>query len=201
MAKMSTRAESPDRGSMVAFWGVIGAAALLLIVYAALPKRSAGVFPGSSSGPRGTLISPEKRKPIPNFQVRRYAEEGALSAGDLAGRVAVLHIWATWCPPCRAEFPDFARYASGPGDGVEVIALSVDSNPAEIGPFARGIKEMPPVYLDPQGTLLAELGTTGIPETILVDAQGRIAYRASGVQDWGEGGVPRLVEQLLKEAG
>jgi hypothetical protein len=60
---------------------------------------------------------------------------------------------------------------------------------------------MPPVYLDPQGTLLAELGTTGIPETILVDAQGRIAYRASGLQDWGEGGVRRLVEQLLKEAG
>lgn len=186
---------------MVPFWGVLGAAALLLVIYLALPKKAVpgGGRPGL--GRETTLRSPDQRKDLPDFRVKLYNGERAVSRGDLKGKVAVLHLWATWCPPCRSEFPDFARYAKEVGPGVEVVAISLDADPSVIGGFDGGVKGMPPIYIDPQGTLAAELGTTGIPETLLIDSKGRIAFRASGAQDWGKGGVPRLVEQLQKEAG
>jgi thiol-disulfide isomerase/thioredoxin len=185
---------------MVAFWGVIATAVVLLLVYLVIPKKTT---PGRATGfGRDTALrSPDARQPLPDFRVKLYNGEKALTRADLLGKVVVLHIWATWCPPCRGEFPEFASFAKEAGEGVEIIALSLDASPADISTFASGNRTMPPVYLDPQGTLPVELSTTGIPETILVDSKGRIAFRAAGVQDWGTGGIPRLVQQLLKETG
>jgi thiol-disulfide isomerase/thioredoxin len=105
---------------------------------------------------------------------------------DLRGRMVVLNLWATWCPPCVAEMPSLAALARAAGADVAVLPLSSDhGGAAVVARFYRdhGITGLP-VALDPKGAALEALGARGLPTTLILDAEGRERGRLEGAADW-----------------
>lgn len=109
-----------------------------------------------------------------------------VSLSDHRGKVVVLNVWGSWCPPCRAEAPmlaEAARDLTGKG----VVFLGINSrNPERAGPraFERRFDVPYESIYDPDGrTLLAFHGTlspNSIPSTVVIDRQGRVAASVIG---------------------
>jgi thiol-disulfide isomerase/thioredoxin len=109
-----------------------------------------------------------------------------VSLSDFRGKVVVVNVWGSWCPPCRAEAPmlaDAARALRGKG----VVFLGINSrNPEQAGPkaFVRHYKIPYDSIYDPDGrTLLAfhdTLPPNSIPSTVILDRQGRVAASVIG---------------------
>jgi thiol-disulfide isomerase/thioredoxin len=108
------------------------------------------------------------------------------SLADYRGKVVVVNVWGSWCPPCRAEAPMLAAAARDLGRK-GVVFLGINSrNPERAGPlaFQRRYKVPYQSIYDPDGrSLLAFHGTlspNSIPSTVVVDRQGRVAASAIG---------------------
>lgn len=197
--KMAAPLGQPSQAPYWVAVGVLVLAGVLLLTVAGF-KKGGGLLSGTGAGSTDALPQMASlRTPCPEFSLKRIGGEEALSQGETEGRVTVLHFWASWCPPCRSEFPEFARYASkAQRDGLRVVAISLDADPSVAQDWAVANGQGIPIWT--QGDDLAgALGVTGIPATILLDRNGRIAMKAQGAQSWSESGVPRQVEALLSE--
>lgn len=185
--------QTKESKSMLAFWIVIGLAAVLLIVL-----LRGGLV--SRSGFAGGLVPVNQRKAAPAFSLSKAGGSATVTLGEISGKVAILHFWATWCPPCRAEFPEFAKYASTIKDrpDIAVLPISLDESPSAVPPFVQKYGNGIDTYSD-GGKLAEALGVASIPETIMLDKNGNVAYEAVGGQDWSDGGVPKLAEELSHE--
>jgi thiol-disulfide isomerase/thioredoxin len=108
------------------------------------------------------------------------------SLADYRGKVVVVNVWGSWCPPCRAEAPVLAEAARDLG-GKGVAFLGINSrNPERAGPraFEERYKVPYDSIYDPGGrTLLAFHGTlppNSIPSTVIIDSRGRVAASVVG---------------------
>lgn len=135
-------------------------------------------------------------RPLPNIAFTD-AEGRSIHLSTYRGRVILLNIWATWCPPCRKEMPALDRLQnilSGPN--FEVIALSVDDGDAlpRIKAFYQqgGIKRLE-IYLDKSKEVMFRLGVAAIPTTLLIDRHGREIGRKRGPMKWDN---PALIKQI-----
>ncbi len=120
---------------------------------------------------------------------------------DRTGRVRIVDFWATWCEPCLDQFPilDLLARAHQP-DGLDVIAVSVDEDLAQVKAFIEA-NPYPFLFLwDKGGGLQAErLGVERLPTTLLVDRGGRVRYVHQGYQQRDAALLDAQVRQLLKE--
>lgn len=121
-------------------------------------------------------------KPIPDFALPSLEDpERILSQDDFKGEVALVNVWATWCPTCRAEHAKLNRLAS---QGVVVYGVNYkdDSEAARLwledlgNPYRLNVE-------DPLGSLGVNLGVYGAPETFLIDAEGVIHFKYIGAVD------------------
>jgi thiol-disulfide isomerase/thioredoxin len=122
------------------------------------------------------------------------------SLADFRGRLVLLNLWATWCPPCREEMPALDRLnARLGGDKFVVIALALDS-PVKAEAFLKQIKASTlGAYTDSQGLALSTLRVTTVPTTLLIDARGRELGRLSGAAPWDEKPALELIQSYMKE--
>lgn len=127
-------------------------------------------------------------------------EDGrTLTLADFRGRVVLLNLWATWCPPCRKEMPSLDRLnAKRGGQEFEVIALSIDHDTKLVKPFYReiGVKTLRG-YFDPNARASAALGAFAVPATLLLDQHGREIGRALGPAEWDSPQVEALIDAAL----
>jgi thiol-disulfide isomerase/thioredoxin len=110
-----------------------------------------------------------------------------LATADLEGTPVLLNLWATWCVPCVTEMPMLDELAGEFDGSVRVLTVSQDMNGAEaVGPFfAQRQLERLPQWLDPKNALaVAYGGSTGLPLTVLYDAEGKEVFRVAGGYDW-----------------
>lgn len=124
-------------------------------------------------------------------------------ASLMHGRPTILHVWATWCVPCRDELPAVDRFAAGLAAGVRdrLIAVSVDTRPhADIAAF---LAELDAANLHPWQVTDGNAGTAfrlfGYPATLLVAADGTVAERFAGPVDWDDPAVAMRFEAFVKE--
>jgi thiol-disulfide isomerase/thioredoxin len=101
---------------------------------------------------------------------------------DYAGKVVIIDFWATWCPPCRAEVPDFVRLQSKYRDqGLVILGLSLDENGEKlVRDFANEYNVNYPMLLANPGTATQFGGIVGIPTTFVLDRKGRIVQKFIG---------------------
>jgi thiol-disulfide isomerase/thioredoxin len=107
-------------------------------------------------------------------------EEVALA--DFRGKPVVINIWASWCPGCNDEAADLREFA---GDHPEAVLLGVDFQDTFGGArdfYERWGWEHPSIF-DSSGSLTAQLGLFGLPTTLFLDAEHRIAARVVGATD------------------
>ncbi len=126
---------------------------------------------------------PEDRL-APSFTMPRLGGTGAVSLDDLSGHPVVLSFWASWCPPCREEAP-FLTTAWNTYRAAGVRFLGVDHRDARTAglSFTRRMASPYPSVFDPGGELAGRYGLLGIPTTLVIRADGRIAYRITGRVD------------------
>lgn len=137
----------------------------------------------------------------PEFSVIDSAGR-SIGLKDMKGKPMLLHFWATWCAPCREEFPAFEKlYKEFGGKGLEVLAVSIDSSAGidDVKNKAAGYGATFPVYLARQGKITASYWTWGVPVTYFIDKRGMIIARGTGPQNWAGDGIRKLVRELIEE--
>jgi cytochrome c biogenesis protein CcmG, thiol:disulfide interchange protein DsbE len=136
--------------------------------------------------------------PDPTMALPRLGSPGRESVADLRGKVVVLNVFASWCDPCKAEAPilERAQRLLVRHDGT-VLGVTYLDNSDDSEQFVRQNHITYPVVRDVSDSFVRAFGTTGVPETFVIDRQGRIAairrYQLTG--DWLQQTVARLLNE------
>lgn len=135
----------------------------------------------------------------PDFTVKDLNGKD-VTLSSLKGSVVLVNFWATWCPPCKEEIPSMIRLNQAmAGKAFRMLAISIDEGGKEaVDSFFKGSKELP-VYLDTDAKTSQMYGTTGVPETFIVDKQGIIRKRIVGGMDWSAPEVIAYMDEVLKK--
>jgi cytochrome c biogenesis protein CcmG/thiol:disulfide interchange protein DsbE len=134
-------------------------------------------------------------QPLPAFALEP-AFDGLPGAGkaDFTGKPKLLNIWASWCLPCIAEAPHLEALKRG---GVEIIGIAIRDKPADVANFlARHGNPYTRIGSDRISEVQLAIGSSGVPETFVIDAKGVIRYQHIG--DVGADDVPVLLAELEK---
>jgi Thiol-disulfide isomerase and thioredoxins len=169
---------------------VIGGSAMLynyLADMAEAPNRL-GMQEQSTVTPDGQ--SPEstenKRMAAPDFTVQD-AEGNSVKLSDLFGKPIVLNFWATWCPPCRSEMPDFNAVFEELGEDIHFVMLDAVDGTRETREIGEAyVAEQGftfPVYYDMEQEAVIQYGIRAFPTTIFIDSEGYVAAGAEGAID------------------
>jgi peroxiredoxin len=168
----------------------------------AVDVNNGGEFRFVAGTPAGEVIPEEERAAAPDFSGTLLGGEEFTSA-ELAGDVAVLNFWGSWCAPCRVETPEFQEvYADVRDDGVQFLGLNV-KEPSEQFALAfveRFGIEFPSLY-DPRGEValaFRDYPANAIPSTIVLDRQGRVAAVYTG--EVSQDDLRRVIDRVDGEA-
>jgi len=135
--------------------------------------------PGSFVKPLGDF------GPVPAFSLTDATGKTRTNA-DYKGKVLVLHLWATWCPACVAEMPEFIEIQKNHPD-IAVLGLSKDKDEGKHRQFLESKKVNFPSAIVPKSYIEQLVKAVGpisaIPTTIVVNKQGRVIYRKVGLLD------------------
>lgn len=127
----------------------------------------------------------EENPLIPDFTLMS-SEGEEVSLSDYAGKVVVLNFWASWCPPCKEEMPDFQKLHDELADSEETVLLMLNQTDGK-----RETKKKATDYLEKEGLTFPILydkgevgvrifGISSIPTTVVIDKDGRLSDYALG---------------------
>lgn len=123
-----------------------------------------------------------------------------ITLGAFLGRVVLVNVWATWCPPCVVEMPALDRLQGAlAGEGVSVVTVSQDrAGLGAVVPFFAGrqLRHLKP-YSDAKGYLADALGVRGLPTSFLIDPKGFIVGGLEGPAEWDSPDAKQLVRHYL----
>jgi cytochrome c biogenesis protein CcmG/thiol:disulfide interchange protein DsbE len=171
-----------------ALWLIVAGAAALFALFAVQLSRPKTDFVQSA------LVG----KPLPQFALEPVFEGSpGLSNADFAdGKPRLLNVFASWCIPCAAEAPHLATLEQ---QGAEIVAVAIRDRPEDVARFLRDYgNPFTRIGADPISQMQLSLGSSGVPETFVIDGQGVIRHQHIG--DIRASDVPILLEQL-REAG
>jgi thiol-disulfide isomerase/thioredoxin len=167
----------------------------------AVDVNNGGEFRFVAATPSGEVIPPEDRATAPEFAGTLLGGD-EFSSDELAGDVAVLNFWGSWCGPCRVETPEFQEvYADVRDDGVQFLGLNVKETSEQFAlAFVQrfGI-EFPSLY-DPRGEValaFRDYPATAIPSTIVLDRDNRVAAVYTG--EVSQADLRRVLDLVLGE--
>ncbi len=146
------------------------------------------------------LYPAQKQAEASDFQMTRVNGE-PFKLSDHRGQVVLLNIWATWCPPCHDETPDFVDlYDKYKDRGLLVLGVSVDKQgESVVKPFMEKYNVNYPMVID-DGTIMDKYGPTmGMPTTYIIGRGGNLEYFAVGALTKKEI-EPRIQKLLNKES-
>lgn len=173
MKDLSSRASSLLALSIVALLALGGYAVTKGISFSGQEERAPSQR-GTTSGVSG------KRQQAPDFALERLNGK-TFRLSDQRGTVVAINFWATWCPPCRKEMPEFIELQDKMEGEVLFVGVSLDKEgPEKVRTFTEAIGVNYPIVID-DGTVTKKYGPiAGIPTTFLVDREGQVRVQAMG---------------------
>jgi cytochrome c biogenesis protein CcmG/thiol:disulfide interchange protein DsbE len=188
--------EPRSRSTLVALLGIGGAALLGLIFVLFIPLGSPpATQPGASTD--GLVVGghPLLGKPAPEIDLATLDGE-RVKLSQLRGRPVLINFWATWCPPCREEFPLMVEaYADHADDGLEVLGILHDDLPDGARRFAADMGATWPILEDPEDLAHADFVVRGLPTSYFIDRDGIV--RAFSLGGFSEEGLAAQLETIL----
>ena len=127
-------------------------------------------------------------------------EEGIpVDTENWKGKVVFLNIWATWCPPCRAEMPGIEdAYGELKQENLEFVILSVDEDLASAKAFKKKMGFSFPIY-HLRGGLGPLYRDRSIPRSYVIDPQGNLVMKHTGMADYDSKKFKNLLRKLLSQ--
>jgi peroxiredoxin len=187
---------------------IAGAALLVSVLLIAFSQSRRAIAPAPqqmeespgipSADEHGPVAAGQKAAPFKLTDL----QGDSVSMADLHGKVVFLNIWATWCAPCREEMPSMEKlYERLQGDkGFVMLAISQDTGSREeVMAYVRKHGYHFDVLLDPKNAVAEAYNVSGVPETFIIDREGRIVAHHSGAFDWSQPAIRDAVEELLKD--
>lgn len=134
---------------------------------------------GGRSELKEKLLSDRLDMPMPAFEITSL-KGGLLNSKEMEGKILIVDFWATWCGPCRKEFPHLnelvKKYSND--DEVKFVAISTDRDKEKVAPFIEKYKYEIPIYFN--NNVSEEFGVQGIPSLFIIDKKGIIRYKKVG---------------------
>jgi thiol-disulfide isomerase/thioredoxin len=156
---------------------VLGAAVVVMAIVAIVQSDA-----GSPPVARGTTA--------PGFDLRMLGSElgpeaESLELASLAGKVVLVNFWATWCEPCEREMPAMERLYQGlQGEAFELVGVAIDETESDVEAFQGRYQLSFPIVLDLDQSVYQSYQTMGVPESLLLDRDGKIVERYVGPREW-----------------
>ena len=147
---------------------------------------------------RGKMVKLKPGSPAPNFTLKSLDGEN-VSLSQFKGKVVLLNFWATWCSPCKEEIPELNRlYEKMKDRNFVILAVSEDNKPPEkIKDFTREYNMKFTVLYDGSRTAAGLYRLSGVPETFLIDKNGKLIYKFIGPKNWTGKEMMDIFEKLL----
>jgi peroxiredoxin len=125
-------------------------------------------------------------RPMPDFTLRdTQGGEFTLSRIVSHKKLVLINFWATWCPPCRLEMPDFEKmYEKSSRRGLLIIAVNEDTEPEKLEAYLQQKPVSFPILIDRDGVLAKKFGIRAFPTTILVAADDKIMAVIEGLDQY-----------------
>ncbi len=140
--------------------------------------------------------------PAPAFTVATIGGDSARIGGTAKQPVTLVNVWATWCGPCKAEFPELQTlHSTFAPKGLRVIAISIDTEADSV--VLASAKSMGATFAigrDPDDQVRGRFAAVGIPESWLISADGKLLWRHSGAIAPGDDGVRSAIISALAGA-
>ncbi len=149
--------------------GVVGLALLVGFLFTAPTPEGAAVVEGEASAGASA----------PSVEMVGFGGE-TIALADYAGTPVVLNFWASWCPFCVAEMPDFEDVSKAHADEVVFVGVNLqdDAGAADSLAIETGVTYQ--LARDPQGVVYNAFGGIGMPTTVFIDADGVVAEVVTG---------------------
>lgn len=127
----------------------------------------------------------EKGEIAPDFELETIEGE-TVKLSDYRGQKVIVNFWATWCPPCRAEIPDF-RQIYDEMDDVEILAVNMtdtESDRDKVEPFVDDFEMEFPVPMDEDSSVATTYEVVAYPTSYMIDSDGHIQFKAPGAMNY-----------------
>jgi cytochrome c biogenesis protein CcmG/thiol:disulfide interchange protein DsbE len=118
--------------------------------------------------------------PVPNFALKRLDGDGTLSLTSLRGKPAVINFFASWCAPCKQEATVLENAWRQYKGRVSFVGVDYHDVTSDGRRFLRAHDVTYPTVADGSGMIGDKYGLTGVPETFVVNAQGRLLAHIAG---------------------
>lgn len=156
-----------------------------------------------------SLSACNKQLPVPSQQLvegklfpaamLNYVLGGQSKKQEFQGKVLILNVWATWCPPCRKEMPSLEHLSQTlDPKHFAVIGLSTDTDALLATEFLVQSGITFSNFFDQNGKMAKQLGLKVYPETFLIAQDGTLVRRVIGLQDWSSPEIMALLEEIYR---
>lgn len=164
------------------------AAAVLVAAVGLLPITASTPLPGPGGTPdvgAGASLPPDPAAAeraagligsiLPDLRLRRLDGDGSVDLGDTRGQPLLINFWASWCPPCREEFPLFAEArAVHAAAGLGIVGIAHRDEARFAREFVDELRPDWPIVLDEDQVAWRALGGVGLPTSVVADGRGVI---------------------------
>lgn len=158
-----------------------------------VPLRAASDPPGQA------FLERTAAETLPSFTLPELGgRDVALSAQ--AGRVVLVHFFATWCEPCREELPALSRLAADHPQDVTILAVDVGEVDLRVRRFFEGLPVPFTVALDRDRAVTRQWGISALPSTVILDRALRPRWRAAGDVAWDAPAARAVIAELLSSS-
>lgn len=130
-----------------------------------------------------SIESPLIGKPAPEFELEDLDGQ-RVDLADLGGKPVVINFWATWCQPCVVEHPLLVQASRTYEGRAHFLGIVYQDEPNLIRRFVERRGAWGPSLLDPDSRVAITYGVYGAPETFILDADGTIVRKVTGMLDW-----------------